>query len=112
MNHNEPMANDVRCVDISHGTFLLRLELAPELPVLALEELVAAPEVDRPMLRRGHKPRAWVVRDARLRPLLERGDESVLRELFGQTDVAHDPRETGDDPGRLDPPDRLDGSIR
>ena len=51
------------------------------------------------MLRRGHEPGARVVRDARLRPLLERGDERVLREILGQADVAHDAREAGDEPG-------------
>ena len=63
------------------------------------------------MLRGGHEPGARVVRDARLRPLLERGDESVLRELLGEADVAHDPREAGDEPGRLDPPDRVDRAM-
>ena len=63
------------------------------------------------MLRGGHEPGARVVRDARLRPLLERGDQRVLRELFGQADVAHDPRQAGDEPGRLDPPDRVDRAM-
>ena len=54
--------------------------------------------VDRAMLRGGHEPGARIVRDARLRPLLERGDERVLRELLGEADVAHDPREPGDEP--------------
>ena len=54
--------------------------------------------VDRAVLRGGHEPGARVVRDARLRPLLERGDERVLRELLGEADVAHDPREAGDEP--------------
>jgi hypothetical protein len=34
------------------------------------------------MLVRGHKPGSRVVRDARLRPLFERGDESILREVL------------------------------
>src|SRR2546430_4529958 len=72
---------------------------------------VAAPEIDGTMLRCGHKPGTRVVRDARLRPLLERGDQSVLRELFGQTHITHDPRETSNDPGGLDPPDRVDRAM-
>ena len=52
-----------------------------------------------------------IVRDARLGPLFERGDQSVLREILGEADVAHDPREAGDEPGRLDPPDRVDGAM-
>jgi hypothetical protein len=100
-----------RSVELRHGQPLLRLELAAELLVLALEPLVSAKEIDRTMLRGGHEPGARVVRDARLRPPLERCDESVLRELLGQTDVAHDPRETGDEPGRLDPPDGVDRAM-
>ena len=30
---------------------------------------------------------------------LERGDESILREVLGKADIAHDPREAGDEPG-------------
>jgi hypothetical protein len=65
--------------------------------VLALKPLLSAEEVDRAVLRSGHEPSARIVRDARFRPLLERGDESVLREFLGEADIAHDPRETGDD---------------
>ena len=89
----------------------LRLELAAELLVLALEQRCVGAAVDRAVLGGGHEPGARVVRDARLRPLLERGDERVLRQLLGEADVAHDPREPGDEPGRLDPPDRLDGAV-
>ncbi len=100
-----------RGVEIRHGHLLLRFELAAELLVLALEPLVSAEEIDGAMFRRGHEPGARVVRDARLRPLLERGDKSILRQLFGKADIAHDPRETGDEPGRFDPPDRVDGAM-
>src|SRR2546427_3525880 len=49
------------------------------------------------MLRGGHEPSARIVRDARLRPALERDDERVLRQVLGQTDVAGDPGEPGDE---------------
>ncbi len=52
-----------------------------------------------------------LVGDARLRPLLERGDQGVLRQLLGQADVAHHAGQAGDEPGRLDAPDRLDGAM-
>jgi hypothetical protein len=42
------------------------------------------------MLGRGHQPGARVVRDARLRPLLQRRDERLLREVLGEGDVTHD----------------------
>src|SRR6266852_976051 len=63
------------------------------------------------MLRGGHEPGTRVVRDARLRPPFERGDERLLREVLGQSDVAHDSRESGDEPRRLDPPDRVDRAM-
>src|SRR5712664_3816775 len=99
-----------RGIEIRHG-HLLRLELAAKLLVLALKPLVSAEHVDSTMFRGGHEPSARVVRDARLWPLLKRGDESILRKLLGKTDIAYDPRETGDDPGRLDFPDRIDGAM-
>jgi len=46
------------------------------------------------MLRGSHEPGAGVVRDAGLRPLLQRRDESTLPEIFGDADVAHDPSKT------------------
>src|SRR5271170_1641382 len=63
------------------------------------------------MLSCGHEPGARVVRDARLRPLFERGDESILSEVLGETDIAHDSRQAGDEPRRLDPPDCVDGAM-
>jgi hypothetical protein len=91
-----------------HGRRSLRLELAAELLVLALEPLAAAQPVDRPILRGGHEPGPGVFQDTRRRPPLERHDEGVLRELLGETDVSHDPREDGDQLRGLHPEDRLD----
>src|SRR5713226_9244649 len=78
------------CVEIRHGLFL-SLKLATEFLVLALEPRVSAEVIDGTMLGSGHKPGAWIVWDARLRPLLESSDESILCEILGSTDVAHDP---------------------
>jgi hypothetical protein len=63
------------------------------------------------MLRGGHEPGTRLVRDARGRPPLERGDQGVLREILGQPNVADDPRETGDEPGGFDPPNRVDRTM-
>src|SRR5580704_7574766 len=100
-----------RGFEIRHGHFLLGLKLTAELRVLALEKLVSAILIDGTMLGGGHEPGTGVVRNARLRPPLEGGDESVLRELFGQTDIADDSSEAGDEPGRVDPPDCVDDPM-
>src|SRR6267143_3186426 len=109
----EVVANVIvdRGFEIRHRHLLLGLDLAAEFFVLALEPLVSAQEIDCTMLRGSHQPGARIVRDARLRPLLERGDESVLRQLLGMTHIAHDPRETRDDPGGLNPPDCVNRAL-
>src|SRR6202042_2085621 len=58
----------------------VELELAPELIVLSLGELGASHRIDRAVLGGPHQPCAGAVRDPRLRPLLERRHERVLRE--------------------------------
>ena len=81
-----------RPVEIRGGHPGPGLGLATKLLLLALEQRSPAQQVDRTMLSGGHKPGARIVRDARLRPLLERRDESILSQLLGETDVAHDAR--------------------
>src|SRR5450432_2021108 len=81
-------------IQIRHG-HLFGAKLAAKLLMLAIEKLGPAEMVHRTMFGGGHEPGARVVRDARLRPSLERGDESILREILGKTDIAHDPREAG-----------------
>jgi len=100
-----------RGIEIRHGHLLLGLELATELFVLALEPFFSAEVVDSTVLRSGHEPGALIIRDARLRPLLERGDESVLGEFFGETDITHDSRETGNNLGGFDSPNRFDRAM-
>src|SRR5262249_61760622 len=84
-----------RCIQVRCGQLPFGLDLATELPVLALESRVTPQMIDRPMLRRGHEPGSRVVRDARRGPLLEGGDERILCEILGHADIAHDPREPG-----------------
>ncbi len=67
-----------RGIEIRHGHLLLRLKLATQLRVLKLETLVAPPEIDSAILGGGHQPRTRIVWNSGVRPLLERGDESVL----------------------------------
>ena len=98
-------------IEIRRGPISFRLELAAELLVFSLDQLGPAQPVDRAMLRSGHEPGARVVGDARDRPPLERDDKRILRKLLGNTDVAHDPREAGDEPRLLDPPDCVDRAM-
>ena len=93
------------------GTLLLLARLMTEQLELALEPLAPADPVDGLVPRGRHEPGTGVRRDARLRPLPERGDEGVLREFLGQADVIHQPGQAGDDPGRLEPPDRVYGAV-
>src|SRR5437879_1354466 len=80
--------------------------------MLAFQKLVPAKVIDCAVLCGGHKPGARIVWDARLRPLLEGRDQSVLRELLGKANVTDNARETGDDSGRLNSPDRVDRPMR
>src|ERR1700682_982228 len=63
------------------------------------------------MLRGAHEPGARFVWNARLGPLFERSNQGILSELLGEADVAHDPREAGDQPRGLDPPDRVNRAM-
>ncbi len=90
---------------------LLRLELAVELLVFAFDPRVASQKIDRAPFRRGHEPRAGIPRNARLGPLLERRHQGVLGEVFGRSDIPHDPCQAGNHGGRLDAPDRVDDAV-
>jgi hypothetical protein len=63
------------------------------------------------MLGSGHQPRAWIVGNTRLGPLLEGGDQSILREVFGEADIAHDAGQSGDEADRLHAPDGIDRGM-
>jgi hypothetical protein len=79
--------------------------------LFARVQVALAHAVDRATLGRGHQPRARFVGNAVGGPVFERGEEGVLRQFLGQADVAHHARETGDEPGRFDPPHRVDGAA-
>src|SRR5712691_5231815 len=85
-------------IKIGHG-HLFRGKFAAKLLVLTIKTRVSTELVYGTMFRGGHQPCARIIRDARLRPSLERGDQSVLCEIFGEADIAHDTRERGDEPG-------------
>ena len=59
-----------------------------DLGVSGLGAALSLEEVQRAVSRRGHEPRAGIVRNAAIRPLVQRGNQRILRQLFGQVDVA------------------------
>ena len=79
--------------------------------MFALLQPASSQPVNSPMLCGGHQPCGRVVRDALLRPLLERGEERVLREVFRQTGVTHDASQAGDYLGGFDPPYGVDRAM-
>jgi hypothetical protein len=87
-------------------------ERVPQLFVFAREPLSPAQRVDRPVFRGRHEPRARLARDARRRPLLERGDEGILGKLLSQIDIADEPSKAADEPRRFDAPHGVDRALQ
>ena len=79
--------------------------------VFALGDGVSAEQIDGAAFGGCGEPCRGVIGDARLRPLLECGDERLLSEVFCEADVTGEARESGDDSRGLDAPDGLDGTI-
>jgi hypothetical protein len=61
--------------------------------VLAFLELPVTHTIDGAILRCRHEPGARVIRHTGLRPLFERNYESIMGQLFGYADIAHDARQ-------------------
>jgi len=90
---------------------LVVLEVATEQVLFFPEPLVASDGVDGAVLGRGHEPGTGLFGDAAGGPRLEGDDQRVLGEFFGEADVPHHPRESGDEAGRLDAPDGVDRPV-
>ena len=90
---------------------LQRLQVGAELLVLARMQRLLAQAIEGAVLGGAHQPGAGVVGHAVVGPVLERGDERVLGQLLGETDVANHPGDAGDHLRRLDPPDRVDRAM-
>jgi hypothetical protein len=99
-------------IELRWGTVPAGFQLTAKQAQLAGEPPVPADPVDGAVPGGEHEPRTRVGRDALGRPLFQRRDEGVLRQLPGQADVPDQPGKAGDDPGRLQPPHRLDRAMR
>ena len=97
-------------VQIGHGLLLL-LHVPGDHLVLALEHPAAAQMIQGPALGGRHQPGAGFFRNACRGPPLEGGQQGFLRQILGQRHVAQHPRQAGDQPGLLDPPDGEDRAM-
>jgi len=97
-------------VEVGRG-LLEGFEFAGELFVFALCDGVAAEEIDAAAFGGCGEPCRGIIGDAGLRPLLECGDECLLREVFGEADVAGETCESGDDTRGLNAPYGFDGAM-
>lgn len=98
-------------IEIRLGPLLLDVELVADLDMLALQHDISPQPVNGTMFSGGHEPGARVVRDTGLRPPLQCNRQRVLRKILSLVDIAHNPRKTGDESGRFDAPDGVNGAV-
>ena len=98
-------------VEVGH---VVRLHFVDQLLVLVLGERVMAEVIDAAAFGDRHQPRRRIARNALGRPLFERRDQRVLREVFGKTDIARHARQRRNQLRRLrsSKPRRWCGSYR
>jgi hypothetical protein len=93
------------------AVFGFDLKVIGECIELAACHLVAAEIIEAAALGGGHEPRARIVGNARHRPLVESHQQGILRQLFGETNIADEPREPRDKTRGFDAIDGLDGAV-
>ena len=109
-DEDQPQHVVIDAVGIPAGVDVdLGFQLAGQRGVPIVEAVLAAPLVDGLALGDRRQPGAGVARHARLRPLRQRVDERLLRQVFGEADIADRPGQRRDDLGGLHPPHRVDG---
>src|SRR5277367_527672 len=96
--------------EVRHGHLFL-FQFASEFCVFTFEPGVAAEVINGTMFGCSHQPGARIIRNARLRPLLDRRHQSVLREILGNPDVPHNSHQASDQARRLDSPDRVNRAM-
>ena len=109
---NEPqqLVADVivqRGIPIGHGLLLGHHVIGDQL-VFALEHPAAPQMIEGAALGGRHQPGAGPLRHAHRGPAFQSGQQRFLRQIFGQRHIAEHPRQAGDQPGLLDPPDGED----
>src|SRR6478752_9609001 len=90
-------------IKIGHG-LLLGLHLPGNHLVLTLEHSITAQMIQGPPLGSGHQPCAWFFWNACRGPVLEGGQQSVLRQLLCKRYIAQHCRQASDQPRLFDPP--------
>ena len=81
-------------------------------PVLATLGVPAADQVHRQVLSGRRQPTRRILRDAGRTPLLQRGNENVLRDLLRCVQITDQPHQPGDQPRRLHAPQRGQPAIQ
>ena len=95
------------------GRAVVRLVERPrDLLVLALAHLVAPEGIDRATFGDGHQPGARIGRNAGGRPLGQRDDQRVLRQLLGTIDIPDDAGQARNEPGPFNAKGRFDRLVR
>ena len=100
------MRLDPGCVFFENAQDLVR-----DILMFAIHHVVTPEAIDRAALGDCHEPRGGVLRNAAVGPLLQRRNEGILREFFREPDIAHEPRQAGDESRRLDAPDRVERAL-
>src|ERR1700722_16701879 len=96
--------------EVRHGHLFL-FQFASEFCVFTFQPGVAAEVINGSMFSSSHEPSARIIRNARLRPLLKRRHQSILREILGNANIAHNAHQASDQPRRLDSPDRVNRAM-
>jgi hypothetical protein len=89
----------------------VRVGIAGKRFVFSRRHLLPTNCIHAAILRARHEPRARIFRHAVPRPLFERGDKRILRELFGEPRVPHYAREAGDQLRRFEPENCLNRAL-
>ncbi|MNI80589.1 hypothetical protein D3C73_1371280 [compost metagenome] len=113
--HEDQAQQIITDILFNHGVIFLILLPHIHLPanflVLAPKHPVSPEIVQRPSFCGRHEPCARVVRNPRLRPLLQSHDKRILRQILSDSDISNHPGKYGDDFCRFHSPDGVDRAM-